>query len=155
MTVPGLRTARLREVHPPDLATLDQRRFVKPCRSATLLRRRTATAAGSSPGCPASATTLFHNMVASEGAACLAKYSRAASVNSRLRETFKRLENRSTSSNKSSGIEIAVFTKQSITGHTSGVKQRESAVVIRQFSTNPRIVCALTPSSRPPPRLKA
>lgn len=126
VTVPGLRTAGLREIHPPDLAALDQPRFVIACRRAALLRRRTAAEAGSSPGWPCSAMTLFHKMVGSDGPPCLARYSRAASVNSRLRETFRRFEKRSTSSKRSSGIEMAVFMNVSITGYTGAGQSRRS-----------------------------
>src|SRR5207247_4131043 len=109
VTISWLRAARLGEVHPPDLPVPDQRRFVIVSRRAALLRRRTAAAAGSSPGWPASAMTWFHDVVGSDGSRRLARYSRAASANRRLRDTRSRREHRSTSWKRSSGIEMAVF----------------------------------------------
>jgi len=80
-------------------------------RTIALPRRRRATAAGASPGCPDAAIASSQARVASIGFRRRARYSRAASVKSRLRDTLSRRAHASISRKRSSEIEITVFTR--------------------------------------------
>lgn len=117
MPVASFGTAWFGEIDPPDLSAVDHDRD-RPARpTTTLLRRRNATAAGSSPGCPPLAMARFQASVASAGRRKRARNSRAAVARSALRESFNCRARASISRNRSSGEQDGRFHRgRSISG---------------------------------------
>ncbi len=125
MTESRLRAARVGEIDPPDLPTPNQRFFALPVRSTRFARRRNASAAGSSPGCPPLSMAVFHAAVTSAAGVPFSRNSRAALASKALREILRARARASMSRNRSSGKDTAVFMRPSITGVTSGVNAVE------------------------------